>query len=229
MKAKKCPFQDLTTSVLPGEEWRDIQSFECYYQVSNLGRVRSLDREIPHPRLKKQFVKGRILKQKVVLDKHLLGDEPMASLQVTLFKENKGRYLNVRRLVYHAFVKKIDLAKDGMYVINKDCDGYNNAVENLELVTKSAKSRRAFERNRVPESHLQMKYRKNWKVSSYGAVANRKPIEKIDIETGKVLDSYESITEAYEKNKLDGKEIINTAKGRRPDYGGFIWRYKTKG
>jgi NUMOD4 motif len=31
---------------LPNEQWRPIKGYEDYYEVSNLGRVRSLDREI---------------------------------------------------------------------------------------------------------------------------------------------------------------------------------------
>ncbi|ABF57478.1 putative endodeoxyribonuclease [Corynebacterium phage P1201] len=30
------------------EEWKDINGYEGYYQVSNYGRVRSLDRVVPH-------------------------------------------------------------------------------------------------------------------------------------------------------------------------------------
>ncbi|QEM09126.1 NUMOD4 domain-containing protein [Mucilaginibacter rubeus] len=50
---------------LPGEIWKDVPGFEGSYQASSLGRVKSLDRTVPHPQLYKQFVKGRILKQSV--------------------------------------------------------------------------------------------------------------------------------------------------------------------
>ena len=34
---------------LPDETWRDITGFEGYYQVSNLGRIKSLDRYVEYP------------------------------------------------------------------------------------------------------------------------------------------------------------------------------------
>ena len=46
------------------EVWKDIPEFEGYYQVSNLGRVRSLDRIIRDGRNK---FKGSIMK--LTLDK----------------------------------------------------------------------------------------------------------------------------------------------------------------
>ena len=50
---------------LPGEVWKDVPGFEGSYQASTLGRVKSLDPTIGHPRLYTQFVKGRILSQSI--------------------------------------------------------------------------------------------------------------------------------------------------------------------
>lgn len=45
------------------EEWRAIKDYEGLYEVSNLGRVRSLDRLIPDTRWGgRQFRKGRVLR-----------------------------------------------------------------------------------------------------------------------------------------------------------------------
>lgn len=43
------------------EQWKDIQGYEGLYQVSNKGRVRSIDRVIKHYP-KDYFQKGRVLK-----------------------------------------------------------------------------------------------------------------------------------------------------------------------
>ena len=43
------------------EEWRDITGFENYYQVSNLGNVRSLDRYITKKNGATTFYKGKML------------------------------------------------------------------------------------------------------------------------------------------------------------------------
>ena len=43
------------------EEWRDIEGFEGYFQVSNMGRVRSLDRTITDSNGNKFRKNGKIL------------------------------------------------------------------------------------------------------------------------------------------------------------------------
>lgn len=45
------------------EVWKDVVGYEGHYQVSNLGRCRSLDRCINHPISKngKKMLNGRIL------------------------------------------------------------------------------------------------------------------------------------------------------------------------
>ena len=147
-------FDNSSIKNIKGEIWKDIHGYEGYYKVSNLGRVKSLDRIIPHPRLYQQFVKGRILKQKIVKDFNTLTEDVMISLQVALALENTTHYFNVRRLVYAAFKKKIDFKKDGLYVINRDGDGYNNRVSNLVLVTKAEKQRRSIDSGRQDFEYL---------------------------------------------------------------------------
>jgi NUMOD4 motif len=43
------PYENILINPLSGETWKDIAGCEGYFQVSNLGRVKSLDRIIPHP------------------------------------------------------------------------------------------------------------------------------------------------------------------------------------
>ena len=44
------------------EIWKDVPGYENYYQASNLGRVRSLDRTITNNNGVKKVYKGKVLK-----------------------------------------------------------------------------------------------------------------------------------------------------------------------
>lgn len=50
------------------EEWKDIKGYEGLYQVSNWGRVRSLDRAFRDKRNGRKVYKGKILKQHIRKD-----------------------------------------------------------------------------------------------------------------------------------------------------------------
>lgn len=217
------PYQDKSLASIKGEKWKDIPDFEGYYQASNFGRIKSLDREIPHPRLHKQFVRGQILSQSISANKNIKTGKPMIDLRVSLAKENRQYYFNTRRVIYLTFIDKIDYEKDGLYVVNKDGDGYNCRVKNLGLATKSEKQNRAIDRGRVDFSFLKTVDRSKWKKD----FSKRKPVKQYDL-SGKYVATYKSITEASEKTKIDEKGIIQTAKGKYSQWAGFRWRYAEK-
>ncbi|MEM6734629.1 MAG: NUMOD4 domain-containing protein [Bacteroidota bacterium] len=149
------PYLDVESDLLENEIWKALPDYVGYYEVSNQGRVRSMDRIIPHPRLKEQFVKGKILKQKVNINFNTVNKEKMVDLQVALSKEGRTSFRNVRRLVYLTFIdSSLNYSQDKKIIINKDCDGFNNRIDNIKAVNLSMKSIRALERNRVPKSHL---------------------------------------------------------------------------
>lgn len=221
MKRAKYPYLNKELKSIKGERWRDIPGFEGFYKASNMGRVKSIDRTIPHPRLKEQFVAGRILSQSVATNRNIKTGEPMIDLRVSLSLEGRQYYFNTRRIIYSTFVKDIDYEKDGMYVINKDGDGYNNSVKNLKLVTKSEKSLRVFKRDRV-DSYLKTADRSQWK--NFGGHSRRKPVKQYT-RKGKLLARYESISEASRKTGCGEKEIILVARGVHHHTKGFKWKY----
>jgi hypothetical protein len=208
---------------LPGEIWKDVPGFEGSYQASNLGRVKSLDRIVPHPRLKQQFVQGRILSQSVAKNKNIMTGEPMIDLRVSLSIEGVPHYFNTRRIIYQAFIdRNLDYNKDGLYVVNKDGDGYNNCSTNLDLVTKSSKQKRAVSRNRVTP-YLKTADRSQWP-KTYGGYSQKKAILQYDL-NDKLIREFESIREASRLTSTGDKAIIQVAKGIYKQWNGFRWRY----
>ena len=105
------------------EIWKDIEGYEKYYQVSNRGRVRSLDRVVNKNNGRTEFNKGIIRR---------LTPDKRGYLIVYLLKNGKGKAGKVHRLVLEAFTPN---------PFNKCCvnhiDGNkrNNDIENLEWVT----------------------------------------------------------------------------------------------
>lgn len=108
------------------ERWLPVVDFEGYYEVSNLGRVRSLDRRIPHGGGRGlRRIKGRILAQKV--------DEE-GRRQVDLWVENVGHTRRVHNLVLTAFVGS---RPPGLNGLHNNGDPADNGVLNLRWDTQS--------------------------------------------------------------------------------------------
>lgn len=116
--------------ILMEEIWKDVSGYENLYQVSNLGRVRSLTRVV---RCKNGVKKsnGKILKN--CFDNNYY--------HVTLYKHGSRKMCLVHRLVATAFLKKI---KGKEYINHKDGNKRNNNVNNLEWCTPSENAKHAF-------------------------------------------------------------------------------------
>lgn len=106
------------------EIWKDIEGYEGLYQVSNLGRVRSLDRYIPHKRYGLQFRKGKLL----VPTKRKKTEKYLA---VHLTKNQKQKTIAIHTLVATVFLGPAN----GLEVNHKDENPTNNCVDNLEWTT----------------------------------------------------------------------------------------------
>ena len=97
------------------EEWRDITGYEGKYQVSNLGRVKSLNY--------RRTGKDKVLKQL---------KNPQGYLAATLYRDGKSKKFLIHRLVAQAFLPNLDELPE---INHKDENKKNNCVDNLEWCT----------------------------------------------------------------------------------------------
>lgn len=119
------------TSETPVEEWRPVVGFEGLYEVSSLGRVRSLDHISRGPRGTRRLYRGRVLSP----------DGSADYCRVTLHKGAPTR-LTVHKLVGMAFLPP-NAARS--HINHKDGNKRNNAASNLEWCTPAENTRHAWE------------------------------------------------------------------------------------
>lgn len=116
-------------SEIEGEEWRDVVGYEGLYQVSNMGRVRTL-------------IEFSRKKNKIILTPSYRPVGPNGRngsyMMVALIKDGKYKTLTVHKLVAQAFLPNPD---NLLHVNHKDEDKHNNCVENLEWCTPAYNNR----------------------------------------------------------------------------------------
>ena len=104
------------------ELWRPVKDFEGRYEVSNLGRVRSLPYMVPHIK-GTRTIPGRILTPKAQKSGHLL-------IQLG---GRAGKKYFIHRIVYETFVGDIPA---GLDIRHLDGNPTNNKPENLKPGTR---------------------------------------------------------------------------------------------
>lgn len=178
------------------ENWKPIEGYEDSYEVSDLGRVRSIDRFTP-------TWSGRVFKKGVI---KTLKEDKDGYYKVWLSKSSKKKPFFVHRLVAKAFIDNVE----ELPVVNHiDGDKKNNVPENLEWCTRSDNDKHAF--------------KLGLRRASDGGTSKR--VAKIDPNTDEILEIYPSLSEAARKNDITIQMISYCAKGISKTGKGFKWAF----
>lgn len=176
------------------EKWKDISGYEGRYQVSSFGRVKSLSRwNDGNYRRRSKYFGYKMLPEKV-LSQAVSG----RYARVTLCKDGKKVSKSVHRLVAEAFIPNPGNLPE---VNHKDCDRYNNRLENLEWCDRN----------------YNVNYGDRTKLA---AEACEKKVKCV--ETGVV---YASLTKAAAELNIHKSKICQACRGERLTTGGFHWEY----
>lgn len=193
------------------EIWKDIKDFEGLYQVSNLGRVRSLDRP---------YHKGKILTPAF--------DGKKNYLFVGLHKNKVVKQKNVHRLVAETF---IDNPNNYPCINHIDENKTNNHVENLEWCTIKYNSNYGNGKERMI---LSRKSNKNYQDSLLRGQETRNRLKCSGAEKqvlqytldGMFLHEWKSMTEAERQLGISRCGIAKCCKGIFKQFKGYKWIWK---
>ena len=182
------------------EIWKDIQGYEGLYQVSNLGRIKSLDRIVKNKN-------GMALKRGKVIQEASLGNYK----KVSLWKNNKGKAFLVHRLVAIAFIENPDNLPE---VNHKDENGCNNSVDNLEWCTHNYNYNYGTRKKRISDKMR-------------GRPIGEQPVLQYTKE-GVFVCRYDSALKAAEAIKGDNSAICRCANGKSKTSYGYKWEWEIK-
>lgn len=193
---------------MKNEIWKDIENYEGYYQISNLGRLKSLERNIP--RVNNGKIVNYIQKERII---KLTKNGKDGYFKVYLRKNNTYKRFYIHRLVARYFLKDgTEKYNDKSFNVNhKDGIKTNNKKDNLEWVTRS-------------ENSIHSYYTLNNKVkNNVDNIYPKRKVLQLDKNTLKEINRFESIKEAKEKTKVN--HISCVCRGTRKTDDGYIWRY----
>jgi len=176
------------------EIWKDINGYEGLYQVSNLGRVKSLERyRQNHSKL--QLIPEKIKSKRI---------DPQGYELVDLYNKNKQKTIRVHRLVAETFISNYGNEDT---VNHKDGNKTNNKVVNLEWASFEEQNKHFYKHNLKSEENIKKAVKAMNKAQS-------KPVKCLN--NGKV---YESASEAAREIGVCGSLVMRCCRGERKSAG----------
>lgn len=185
------------------EIWKDIKGYEGYYQISNLGNVKSCERFVLYPNKKPTLKKENILTPKK-------GASDSRYYSVCLSVNGNKEYRMIHRLVAETFIPN---PNNHPQINHKDENIYNNKAENLEWCTASYNINygKRTEKQIVTSRVTRSKY----KVAQYDG-------------NGRLLSIWISANEIERQMNFCARQIASLCKEKKlTPYKGYYWKYLT--
>lgn len=180
------------------EIWKNIEGYEELYQISNLGRIKSVDRIVKHNKGKGiRRIKGRIIKS---------WPDKLNYQHIILCKDGKTKKYLIHRLVAQTFIPN---PENKPYIDHINCNPSDNRVENLRWATQK-------ENINNPLSIKKMFSKNNH--SSKQVIQYTK--------TGEFLKVWNSTMDIEREMRISNVCISNCCLNKQKTAGGFIWKYK---
>lgn len=192
--------------VQDNEQWKSIDGYVGIYEVSNLGRVRGVDRVYMRKNGSPYRKKGTILKPCLSNSGYLF---------VCLKNNNARSNCYVHRLVASAFIENPDEKKEIDHINGIKSD---NRLCNLRWVSRSENL----------TNPICIAHRSGANSHFYGKTGAHSPVSKaIDQYTldGVFVRRWESFAQLYRECRYDRGLLINTCRGRRKEAYGYAWKY----
>ena len=185
------------------EIWKDIPEYEGLYQVSNFGRIKSLNY--------KRSGKEKILK--TYKDKY-------GYLILHLHNNSKGKTHFVHRLVALAFLEN---PENYPMINHKDESRDNNCVGNLEWCDCKYNLNYGSRNIRLSKTKKGKPLTEEHKQNMSKAIS--KPILQFTLDSVFIRE-WQSATIASKELNINQSNITACCKGRYKSAGMYIWRYK---
>ena len=192
---------------MENEIWKDvaIERWGEFYEVSNLGNIRSKDRfsnkKLLDGRLQSFFNKGKMLKHRLTQSGY--GRVNFCHSLIG----SKDFYIH--RIVYITFVG--NPINSDMQINHKNGNKSDNRLENLEWVTPSQNICHAHNNGLIKR-----RFGKDHNAS--------KRVQQLSID-GQLIQEFDAINDIDRMTKFSGSYIISALKGRRATAYGFKWKY----
>lgn len=187
------------------EIWKEIPGFEGLYEVSNIGRVRSLDRFV----IDAYYSKGHI--QKGRIHKNTLSKAGYYTTSLTDKNKIKKHYY-IHRLVASAFIPN----PNNYPVINHiDENPRNNSVDNLEWCTQKHNISSGTVPDRITQTAIDHKKK-----------TAAKAIDQYTLD-GEYIATYKSAGEVERRYGWFATSVYSCARGyrgKKTAYG-FVWKF----
>lgn len=193
------------------EIWKDIEGYEGYYQVSNLGRIKSIDRNVKRKGGKLWFKEGTILNNKKIKGYYT----------VNLCKDGTNKFCTIHRIVAETFLPN----PDNLPCVNhKDENKQNNVVWiNEDGSIDYEKSNLEWCSYQYNNTYGTVGVRKAKKLKNNNCAS--KPILQFDI-NGNFIKEWISAALVEKELNIKKPNICKCCKGERNSAGGYIWKYK---